>query len=198
MPGMLRRGDRGDGVVAVQEFLWTHGVDPGPVDGIFGPLTDQAVRAFQARRLIGVDGIVGPMTWSRLFQPGTRTPPVPPAGDGSVCGSGRPDWDPVAAHSLWHRVNVLMQSLNVGVWINSYCRSQAQQERLWDRYQQCKARGGRHCTSAARPGTSKHEVGLAADLGFSDGSKREAAHRRAEWYGLCFPIPSERWHAEGV
>ena len=36
-------------------------------DGIFGSITETAVRNFQSRSGIGVDGIVGPVTWSRLF-----------------------------------------------------------------------------------------------------------------------------------
>jgi peptidoglycan hydrolase-like protein with peptidoglycan-binding domain len=40
---------------------------PGPIDGMFGPLTEVAVRVFQTRMRITVDGIVGPQTWAALW-----------------------------------------------------------------------------------------------------------------------------------
>ena len=57
----LARGSVGDLVAEVQRKL---GV---AADGIFGPQTERAVRAFQARAGLASDGIVGPLTWSALF-----------------------------------------------------------------------------------------------------------------------------------
>lgn len=56
----------GPDVVALQERLQAAGVYQGAVDGIFGPVTDQAVRAFQTQAGLIVDGVVGPATWSAL------------------------------------------------------------------------------------------------------------------------------------
>jgi hypothetical protein len=59
--GMLRRGSTGANVRYLQTALG--GLK---VDGQFGPITDKAVRAFQAARGLKVDGIVGPITWAAL------------------------------------------------------------------------------------------------------------------------------------
>ena len=58
----LSRGDRGPGVEAIQIALNYLGYVVGPVDGIFGEQTQEAVRKFQMDMGIGNDGIVGPQT----------------------------------------------------------------------------------------------------------------------------------------
>ncbi|MDX1690205.1 MAG: peptidoglycan-binding domain-containing protein [Acidimicrobiia bacterium] len=63
---MLRNGSRGDEVTELQEALAEAGHDPGPVDGVFGPKTEAAVRAFQEAKGLQVDGIVGPNTLGAL------------------------------------------------------------------------------------------------------------------------------------
>jgi peptidoglycan hydrolase-like protein with peptidoglycan-binding domain len=52
-------------VTTLQYLLRAHGYTLEP-DGIFGPITDSAVRDFQAKHGLAVDGIVGPMTWSAV------------------------------------------------------------------------------------------------------------------------------------
>jgi Meckel syndrome type 1 protein len=60
---LLRLGSTGPDVVRVQSAL---GQVP---DGVFGPRTDRAVRVFQGRNGLVVDGVVGVHTWGTLFGP---------------------------------------------------------------------------------------------------------------------------------
>ena len=63
---VVRRGADVFPVRPLQRLLCArgHGV---AVDGIFGPNTESAVRAFQASKGLAADGIVGPATWSKLI-----------------------------------------------------------------------------------------------------------------------------------
>jgi peptidoglycan hydrolase-like protein with peptidoglycan-binding domain len=57
-------------VAALQVALRALGLAPGPIDGISGPLTQRAVRRFQARAHLVVDGIAGPHTRRALGRRG--------------------------------------------------------------------------------------------------------------------------------
>lgn len=78
-PSTLQIGARGSTVTTLQQSLKAAGFDPGPIDGVFGPRTNAAVRAYQASRGLAVDGIVGPRTWGALLGGGAR-PAAAPAG----------------------------------------------------------------------------------------------------------------------
>jgi peptidoglycan hydrolase-like protein with peptidoglycan-binding domain len=57
LSNVLKRGDHGDKVRAVQVLL---------ADGIFGPATEIAVKAFQREHGLVADGVVGQQTWHEL------------------------------------------------------------------------------------------------------------------------------------
>jgi hypothetical protein len=63
---VIRRGMRGYDVGVLQFLLKRHGVQPGRLDGRFGPRTARAVRRFQRRAGLTRDGVVGPRTARRL------------------------------------------------------------------------------------------------------------------------------------
>lgn len=60
-------------VRALQRDLKRAGDSPGPIDGLYGPLTEQAVRRFQAAHRLTVDGIAGPQTVMHLGRQRVRT-----------------------------------------------------------------------------------------------------------------------------
>ena len=62
---ILRRGARGEAVRALQIALTARG-HALQADGVFGPATERAVKAFQARSGLAVDGIAGPATMAAL------------------------------------------------------------------------------------------------------------------------------------
>ncbi|HEY3366676.1 MAG TPA: L,D-transpeptidase family protein [Symbiobacteriaceae bacterium] len=58
----------GPDVRLVQERLRVQGFYPGTLDGVFGRGTNDAIIAFQARRQLTPDGVVGPSTYAALGQ----------------------------------------------------------------------------------------------------------------------------------
>jgi hypothetical protein len=95
---LLKRGSKGDLVVWAQERLIGAGQDV-PVTGVYGKLTDAAVRDFQTAKGLSVDGKVGTGTWESLlnFTPyrmrwsGSRARP------GASSSRGRPPSRPPSA-----------------------------------------------------------------------------------------------------
>ena len=66
----LRLGDTGNRVSSLQQQLKNLGYYTGSVDGTFGEGTEKAVRAFQSRNGLSVDGIAGQSTL-KLLESGT-------------------------------------------------------------------------------------------------------------------------------
>ena len=62
----LRNGSRGIAVRGLERRLIAAGFGVDDVDGHFGAQTEMAVRAFQQRYELPVDGVVGQQTWDRL------------------------------------------------------------------------------------------------------------------------------------
>ena len=113
---IVRQGARGNDVVHIQWLLnfvsqFYPEVPSVIQDSVFGSATDAAVRVFQRRFGIGVDGIVGPITWRTLYQvvsrligqlpPGTPTPPItspnpqpPTPPSGGLTSNGTPQIPP--------------------------------------------------------------------------------------------------------
>jgi predicted amidohydrolase YtcJ len=69
IPGwpILQLGSEGPEVFALQYLLRHHGHEI-PADGLFGLVTEHAVKTFQSQRGLGDDGLVGGETWSSLVE----------------------------------------------------------------------------------------------------------------------------------
>lgn len=81
MAVLSRYGSTGDEVVKIQSRLSAWGYYDGPIDGIYGYMTYSAVRKFQQKNGLMVDGIAGPETLAALGLPtGQQT--------GNTSGSG--------------------------------------------------------------------------------------------------------------
>lgn len=61
----LRFGDSGDAVRVLQRLLLNNRYAV-KVDGVFGALTETAVKAFQNQRNLKADGVIGSRTWREL------------------------------------------------------------------------------------------------------------------------------------
>lgn len=64
---VIRQGDNGFPVIAVQTLLGKHNFNVNYIDGDFGPDTLAKVKAFQKAKGLTADGIVGRDTWTKLL-----------------------------------------------------------------------------------------------------------------------------------
>lgn len=63
----IMTGSTGKSVSTLQEVLRENGFDCGVSDGKFGPKTRAAIIAFQKANGLRVDGVLGPITYAKLF-----------------------------------------------------------------------------------------------------------------------------------
>ena len=72
--GTLRRGNVGEDVKKLQTALDELGYDLGApvIDGIIGPITEKAIKAFQEANGLVVDGVAGPETLAALEKAGGK------------------------------------------------------------------------------------------------------------------------------
>ncbi len=93
--GWMARGSNGDNVKELQTVLQKQGFDLGEagVDGKFGPKTEAAVRAFQEKQGLGVDGVVGTKTLEavkKAKQQAAAAPTTPAAGAAATADTPTP------------------------------------------------------------------------------------------------------------
>ncbi len=108
-PQTTRLGDSGELVEFIQDTLMALGYDIGAkVDGIFGKVTEQAVKQFQRDRGLAADGVVGPKTWPVL----RATDDDEPDNDTE---SPLPEENAPAAEDLAADVEVALENLTAAV-----------------------------------------------------------------------------------
>ncbi|MHB8872709.1 MAG: peptidoglycan-binding protein [Myxococcaceae bacterium] len=198
----LRMGSKGASVSQLQQKLKNAGFNPGPVDGDFGPKTLAAVKAFQRSKGIGVDGIVGPITWGKLGVSGSSGPAPAPGGGSHVSGyvngvarnitvSGIPNGKTMRtdAAAAYNRMYAAARRDGVTLTPVSGFRTMEQQRYLYSLYLQ--GRGN----LAARPGYSNHQGGIAVDIS-TNSAVNSWLSRHASQYGFRRTVPSEIWHFE--
>ncbi len=75
-PLRLAYGDAGALVLQAQTALANLGYYTGILDGKYGYSTFQAVREFQRVNTLKVDGVIGALTWAKLFDPAALPKPT--------------------------------------------------------------------------------------------------------------------------
>jgi hypothetical protein len=67
---VLKKGSKGEQVKTLQRLLICQGYDLGSygADGSFGGKTEEAVREYQKRNSLEVDGSVGQATWTKILK----------------------------------------------------------------------------------------------------------------------------------
>ncbi len=100
------------------------------------------------------------------------------------------------AEKLAKMLASMPDDLKGSVTINSGYRSVERQQQLW--LEALKKYGSPEAArkNVAPPGSSQHNKGNAADLGYGSDAARNWVHQNAGNFGLSFPMGHEPWHIE--
>lgn len=105
------------------------------------------------------------------------------------------DTKPVNAN-LASRLQAVAEEIGHDLFIREGKRTRQQQQKFWNQFV---SRGYRP-PLVARPGTSNHETGNAADVGVLPTNQNIGVNQK--WrnalrkHGLCLPVRGETWHVE--
>lgn len=170
----MKIGERGDEVRELQALLLANNIIV-KVDGFFGPLTKEAVKAFQRKVGIYEDGIPGPVTYAKLrgHQIATVTSKNVNLDDDDLDERSRKNiqsLDPKAREIFTVftlEAKEIAKSLGYDYVVLSGNRGEKEQN---DLYAQGRTKPGKIVTNA-RFGFSNHNFGIAVDYGVFRGGK---------------------------
>ena len=138
------------------------------------------------------DAALSELTSQLAAAPGQVTPSAPFATTG---GANQPASGPLPQGldpAFGASINRLIADSGGKVWSVSGWRSIEHQQRLWDAAVKKYGSEAAARKWVAPPGKSKHNLGVADDLG----GDLDWAHQNAARYGIWFPMSWEKWHAE--
>ncbi len=120
-----KKGSKGNKVRLIQEWLCLHGFYIC-IDSDFGPATDSAVRQFQRKKRLKVDGIVGRKTFAKLILPMTDALRSIPSDKKSL-------GQMVVAYAKQHLKQHPreMGGHNKGPWVRLYMNGKEGPKQLW-------------------------------------------------------------------
>lgn len=185
----LKEGHGGKPVRALQKRLNKLGYGAGAVDGLFGNQTEAAVKKFEKKHGLKVDGIADKQVWKHLDvvvkgKPQRIADMTVKTADGPmVRRQGKLIHASIA--TKFDQLAAAAKRAGINLQINNSYRSYQEQVVLWNRY-------GRDPKRVAPPGHSNHQSGRAIDFVNTPGAYawlKANAHR----YGLR-NYPPEPWH----
>ena len=113
MRQVLQFGSRGHWVATLQADLKDEGYTKvGPVDGIFGPLTQGALKAFQSQHGFPTNGVTSPVVWQDIIA-GFHLAPAPVGHPAPTLMFGR--WAPVEKATTIQKVTTSPTSIGAPV-----------------------------------------------------------------------------------